>query len=367
MREDEEGPYGGRAQAVAICVTPEVLTWDVCVVRVDVGSDHFVVCLAGDEYEQWMQRYEDGALDDELRGVAARKPAGRLRSVPRSVRTAQRHRHPRVGVEHEFCVSAAGEVIDFRTVLPALFPGHPRADPTDRFAVRLPAGVVTADQREAEIATVPVPIDPGFARRTSDVAAGLQLQLRDEAGSQRQLLGYSTHISASWQPRRDNAASRTWARVFAPVMMLLLDQPSSPGLLVRPRPGRLEICGDYCSGDRLAGAVAFAAASARTVQRLSKEQRAAWSVDVSLVAAVERFGWYVDRRAFGVDLYAHGASSRLRRRCDTVTASDHAFEVSEEVRRDLADIGGDDDVLVFDDALRALSQNDFIRRSERVS
>ena len=169
--------------------------------------------------------------------------------------------------------------------------------------------------------------------------------MRDECPADHQLIGYSTHISVSWTVRRDDLLARTWARVFAPVLMLMLDQPTSPGLVVRPRPGRLELCGDYAIDDQLAAALAFAAASVRTVQRIPRHELRKWFVEMSLQPSLDRYGWYIDRMAFsGSDMYRLGRSTPLQRHGGTVSAGQHFDEVVELVIADLACLGDAEDV-----------------------
>ena len=328
-----------------ICVVPEVITWDVCVLRVIVGAASFVVCLPGHEYQPWLARFDSGALDVELQAVASTPPTRSLRSVPRAVRHAQRRRPPRMGIEHEFEVRQGGHVVDFRRLLPQLLNGQVRADPADPLAVRLPFGVITADGLEAEIATAPIDLTPGFVSRAVMAAADGERALRQACPADHELTGFSTHISVSWNPRRDDRLSCMWARIFAPVMMLLLDRPTSPGLIVRPRPGRLELCGEYCSGHQLAAAVAFAVASVRTIEQVSAGSLRDCFVDMTLVPALDRYGWYVDRAAFhGSDLYTLGRSLRLERRSGTVSAGQHFDEMLEMVDAQLQLIGNPDDV-----------------------
>ena len=326
---------------VNIRVVPEVLTWDVCVLRVTVGCASFSVCVSGEEYPSWLEQFAAGALDDELRHVALDPPTRALRRIPRSVRAARRLRPPRVGVEHEFSVRRSGETIDFRTVLPRLFPEVVRADPADPFAVRQLWGVITADAAEAEIATPPIKMAPGFALAAMSSAAVAQQHLRDACSDGFEFKGYSTHISVSWSPRRDDRLSQVWALTFGPAMMLLLDSPASPGLLVRPRPGRLELCGDYCDGQRLAASVAFAAASVAHLVRVGARAMKAYRVDAALQPARDRYGWYLDRAAFGGDLY-QGAD--LRRSGHTVRAIDQLVALIDLVLPDLERIGGATDV-----------------------
>lgn len=49
--------------------------------------------------------------------------------------------------------------------------------------------------------------------------------------------------------------------------MLLLDRASSSGIYLRPRPGRLEICGEFADGVRLRAVSAFVAGSVRATAR----------------------------------------------------------------------------------------------------
>ena len=325
-----------------IRVVPEVLTWDVCALRVTVGGVSFIVCVAGDEYPSWLERLAAGDLDDELRGVAVDPPVRALRRVPRSVRAARRVRSPRVGVEHEFVVRCNDATLDFRTVLPDLFPGVVRADPADPYAIRHGCGVITADAAEAEVATPPVTIRSGFAMETAVAAANVQQHMIEACPAGFVFSGYSTHISVSWSPRRDDWLARRWALTFGPAMMLILDSPTSPGLLVRPRPGRLELCGDYCDGPRLAGAVAFAAASVAHLLRVGARAMRPFVVDAALQPARDRYGWYLDRAAFGADLYRSGAE--LHRGGQPVSAVDHLDAVIDLLVPDLARIGGAADV-----------------------
>ncbi len=328
-----------------ICVVPEVITWDLCVLRVTVGTASFVVCIPGHEYQTWLARFDSGALDEELQTVASTPPTRSLRTVPRAVRQAQRRRSPRIGIEHEFEVRHEGKVVDFRRLLPHLLNGHIRADPADPLAVRLPFGVITADGLEAEIATEPIDLTPGFVSRAVTTAEVAERALRRALPADHELKGFSTHISVSWNPRRDDQLSRTWARIFAPVMMLLLDRPTSPGLIVRPRPRRLELCGEYASGRQLAAAVAFAVASVRTLETSPAKSLRPWLVGMTLVPALDRYGWYVDRAAFGgSDLYTVGRSLRLERGSGTVSAGQHFDEILEMVDPQLRLIGNGDDV-----------------------
>ena len=64
-----------------------------------------------------------------------------------------------------------------------------------------------------------------------------------------------------------------FSRSFAPSLMLLMDAPSSPGLLVRPRRGRLEFGGEFVTGNQLAAAVLLAAGGAIVVAELELQSK----------------------------------------------------------------------------------------------
>src|SRR5437870_2735323 len=68
-----------------------------------------------------------------------------------------------VGVEHEYRVTIGGERVDFRDVIHSIRWDGLRIDPADTNAYRLHSGLaLTADDEEAEIASPPVAVAPGF-------------------------------------------------------------------------------------------------------------------------------------------------------------------------------------------------------------
>jgi hypothetical protein len=226
------------------------------------------------------------------------------------------------GIEHEFAVLEHGRQLDFRELILDLGIQGPRLDPADSFAHRLLSGsVITADDREAEVAIAPVTVRPGFSAEADHRAAEVRDELLRLIGPDRSLAGYSTHLSLSMRDNHLDAAARLYARTFAPALMLLLDHRDAPGLLVRPRPGRLELGGAYLAGDSLRAALVFAAASARAVSGAVARDRAILRpghrpfLPPILAAAPEpatiRYGWFVVGGAFGGDLYATGRSTVL--------------------------------------------------------
>lgn len=233
---------------------------------------------------------------------------------------------PVCGVEHEYEVrDAAGAALDFRTVADGLGLGR-RLDPGDPHAHRGPwGGVVTADGREAEVVSPPVPVGPSAADVVHAYAVAGRRHLEEHLPEGATLTGYSTHISTAVP---DDAVRRVAALVvrhLSPALMLLLDRSTSPGLLIRPRPGRLEVCGEFAEGRtlRLAVAVVVAAGQLCAGERPPLPPR----FRVRTERSKQRFGTYVDRRAFGPDLYAEGRAAVLRRRGGTVTAGEHLAEV----------------------------------------
>ncbi len=68
-----------------------------------------------------------------------------------------------VGVEHEYRVSQFGRQVDFRRLIHELPLEGRRIDPGDVHAYRMGSGTkITCDGLEAEIATPPVDLSPGF-------------------------------------------------------------------------------------------------------------------------------------------------------------------------------------------------------------
>jgi hypothetical protein len=143
------------------------------------------------------------------------------------------------------------------------------------------------------------------------VAAAGQRHLAAQVAGYR-LTGYSTHINVEVADRRVAAVARLVARRLALPIMLSLDRTNSPGLLIRPRPGRLEVGGEFASGDQLRAAVVMTIGMVMLAERsLRFRWRLPTVPGVNPEPAVERYGWYVDRRAFGPDLYQHGRSTRV--------------------------------------------------------
>ena len=319
-------------------VSASLCSWDLVVFRVEpvAGGRPVFVAKPSEAVPGFLADLDRGALDDDLAEALARPPRRGL------VRPPRRSGGVRLGVEHEFVVSGTGGVLDFRTLSADLELGV-RADPTDPSAQRCPwGGVVTADGREAEIATPPVLLAADAAATVRALAElgrdVLTTALHAVHGTDVTLTGYSTHLNVTASRRGSRAHARRFASVFAPSLMLLLDRPTSPGLLVRPRPGRLELGGEYAAGTDLEVALTFAAGAVLASRGPRWVRARRLQVEVVLEPARERYGWYVDRRAVGCDLYALGREAPLRRvhTSTTVTAGQHLRESWELARAALA-------------------------------
>ncbi len=318
----------------------DLCTWDLTVFRVDPagGGRSVFVARREDEVRDFLRRLDAGRRDADLLAALARPPRRRLARPPRP------RRDLRLGVEHEYRVHGPDGPVDFRAVVDGLDLGV-RADPTDPHAQRGRwGGVVTADGAEAEVATPPVLAGPGATAEVAALARRGRDALRAALGEDHRLEGYSTHLNVSAPRRGDRRLAMLFATVFAPSLMLLLDRTTSPGLLVRPRPGRLELGGEFCEGEDLEVALVFALGAVRAAHGLPGRAARRLAVDVTLEPARERYGWYVDRRAVGADLYERGRGTPLSRTRSgqVVTAGRHLEQTWALARDRLDGLVGDD-------------------------
>ena len=219
-----------------------------------------------------------------------------------------------VGLEHEYEVTLHGQPVDFRELIHELDLGQRYLDPADPNAYRLASGTsLTADEAEAELALPPVAVEPGFGCSLAMAAAGERRQLKRLLPVGCELRGYSTHLSVAVPDQAAEEVARLYVRTFAPALMLLMDDVTSPGLLVRPRPGRVELGGEYVDGERLAAAALFAVGSVRAcLDAVMNGTRTLSSVlEVKIRPDDRRYGWFVGRDAFGGDLYRAGRDTIL--------------------------------------------------------
>lgn len=282
------------------------------------------------------------------------------RSETRAIRSTLGRPPPSVavacGVEHEFQVNDAAGPVDFRRLIHTLPISGRRLDPSDPNAYRCHwGGALTADGREAEIATPPILLRPGFAEEVvrSTVRGRRCLEAALPAGHH--LTGYSTHINVSMPDRRSIQVAQSCATRYAAAIMLLLDGPDSPGLLIRPRPDRLEIGGEYSEGELLRASVLLVAGVALSCCRTSVLGRRPPPVEVDIVPAVERFGLFVDRRAFGGgDLYERGRDCRLQSRGGSRTAQRQLEDCWRAARTRVRPYATDEDLELVDELVAGL-------------
>ena len=221
-----------------------------------------------------------------------------------------------VGLEHEYSLSGDGEPIDFRELIHGLgIPGR-RLDPGDANAYRLPSGLVlTCDAQDAEVVSPPVAVEPGFASDIGAWAAEGWHQLSGVLPPGVEAKGFSTHLSASMPEDVAQRAAALFATTFAPALMLVLDRADSHGVFVRPRPGRIEVCGEHATGPRLEAAAVLVAGGTRACAAAVAGAVATGLppvLDVDVRPATGRYGLFVGRHlAFGFDLYAAGRQARL--------------------------------------------------------
>ena len=242
-----------------------------------------------------------------------------------------------IGLEHEYVVRDPDGVVDFRTIVRDIPLGGKHLDPGDVNAQRCAwGGVVTADGAEAEVALAPIRTKAGFVGRLQQSAIRARESLRGALPRGLDLWGYSTHLSVSMPPAINEAAARLFLSTFAPGVMLLADRIDSPGLLVRPRPGRLELAFEYVDGAQLRGVAAYATGAAiATATAVSRRSRRLLPPSLCAVGVTtgDRYGWGLTRQAFGPDLLQGGREALLRRGRGTIRAQEQ-LEVSWGVARE---------------------------------
>lgn len=217
----------------------------------------------------------------------------------------------RVGVEHELRLWSAGAQVDFRTMLPAVAAGLRTLDPGDPRARRLPSGVaLTADGREAELATPPVPWAPGAPARLEALLAAERSVLAARAAEvvgPVEVTGFSTHVNLGVPDAVVVDVGERFTRHCGLVTALVGEPRSSSGLLVRPRRGRLEIGGEYAEGAHLLALVTYAgtAVSALLDGALPPELP-----PPVVVPSREKYGWFLPPEGAYRDLLGDGAAGR---------------------------------------------------------
>ena len=252
----------------------------------------------------------------------------------------------RLGVEHEYAVFEGDRQVDFRDHVHHL-PVDARAlHPVNRHMLFTASGIaLMADGVVAEIASPPEPLRRGFGAALEAWGASGRALLDASLPPSLRLVPGSTHISVETHPSRTDQLCWWFAQTFAPALMLLVDNAESPGALVRPRPSRFEFGGEFVDGIRLRAAATFAVGA---VLALEQARRLPPTVQVALEPARQRYGWYIDRTAFGPDLYTEGRAARLRLTTgETVTAQAHmeaCWAIAREALTAAGDLADPDDI-----------------------
>jgi hypothetical protein len=263
----------------------------------------------------------DNGLDEDAASIAFMRAVASLDTRASAVG---------VGLEAEYLVrDPGGARVDFRGVIHRLGLGPRGLDPNDVNAYRLASSTaLTCDLEEAELALCVQPMRPGFTGLINARIGADEAGLARRLAPGRTLDAFTTHVSVSVERHLVEQVAWTYAETFGPAAMLMMDGASSPGFLVRPRAGgRVELCGWYLSPGVRTGALVFAAGSilacADVVGRRARDGLPAALVG-DFQPAAARHGWYLDRRAFGPDLYAEGRRALLRRQGGgTVSAQRH--------------------------------------------
>ncbi len=203
-----------------------------------------------------------------------------------------------LGVEHEYRVVRDGEQVDFRLEIHLLGLGQRRLDPGDANAYRLPSGAkLTCDEAEAEIALPPIRVGPGFAREARSAAGAERSALQKRLGDVR-LEGHSMHVSVSVPDALLLDVARMFTERFALTYVGMTDRSDMPGVAVRLRPGRLELCGEFLEGRDLERACVIAAANVQAcICAITEPHGAAVlppaAADMDIRPIRDRFGWFV--------------------------------------------------------------------------
>jgi hypothetical protein len=128
--------------------------------------------------------------------------------------------------------------------------------------------------------------------------------------------GYSTHLSVAMDDADAPAVIGLLCATAAPALMLALETSGSFGIYLRPRPGRIELCGEYVTNGYLQAVAALFTASVRACHAALTDaaimRELPSRLAVSPKQAAGRYGSFLGRRsAFGSDLYENGREGRV--------------------------------------------------------
>lgn len=222
-----------------------------------------------------------------------------------------------LGVEQEFDLLRGHEAVDFRRLFTRVL-AHTRSVPfrnCDSAAIIDAGYMLACDGWEAEFATAPVRSDGDGCLRLAREASRCRahtLRLLARSGV-RQVRGYSTHLSIGVPIGTESEIASAFASSVAPALILLMEARQSPGLLIRPRRGRLEIGSEYVDGERqLAAAIVFLTGAVEAYLhnpslwgQFPRVRLKKWE------PANIRPGIYLPHNAFGESVHELGRAARL--------------------------------------------------------
>lgn len=254
----------------------------------------------------------------------------------------------RCGIEQEFYVFREDIRIDFREVIHTLAIPGARIDPGDRNAYRMEDGsAVTADGLEAEIASIPIDTVPGFAPGLAALTAQHYESLRGLLPADLSLRGAATHINVSVPSNIADRVVLEYVQTFGPMLQALWDRPNGEGIMIRPRPGRIEFGGECIAGPRLAGVALFCVSS---VRRLARDSGNLPRFRLQARPAVERLGVELRRPTYASNFYEAGRSARLAMTNGKETSLTGALSIIwNECRTEAARFGTQGEIRTIDD------------------
>ena len=203
----------------------------------------------------------------------------------------------RLGVERELSLWRGKEAVDFRQLIDVIAGHLAPLDPGDPRARRLPSGVaLTADGREAELATPPLPVSFDTPRQIDALLRTERTELRDLVALHGvgRISGFSTHLNVSVPDRRAVKIGRQFAATCALGLAAITEPARSLGVFVRPRRGRLEFGCEYVEGNPLVAALTLFAACVTGLEEGSTPPGGGCA---STVPSREKFGWFIGPHA----------------------------------------------------------------------
>jgi len=224
-----------------------------------------------------------------------------------------------LGVEQEFELFDRGRPIDFRAEFPRAI-GRAASIPfrnCDSAAIVEAGYMLCCDGRDAEFATAPIdlrgsgPID--LANEVLRCRSHMLQTLRKLG--RREVRGYSTHLSISVPAGRERELAEAAAARIGPALILLMEGPRSPGLLIRTRRGRLEVGSEYMDDpQRLAATIVLLAGAVHACLH----NQAAWEQLPALKLlrwqeAITRPGLYLPHDAYGESIHDLGRAASVER------------------------------------------------------